>query len=211
MKLAREHATSMRSVDGIGSLTALLADSDAMHRLHRFAESHARLPYKSEEARDIVADAVAAVIARHARREDDDADGLRQELRREVRRRAQRTTSKRARRERLVLYEDLPEHHLASVGDAPEEELRSTPPQRDARAIVSTIRRLAARDLQVVQLLDALVADERRARDPRRFGMTQRTYRSARERLRAYAVLAAAMPGSMITDSAVDDREAPRP
>jgi hypothetical protein len=190
----------MRSVDGTESLAALVAEPDTMRRLHRMAESRANLPYDSEEARDIVADAIATVAASH-----DGKEGLRQELRLEVRRRAARSTSKKARAERFVSLDALPEYHLASGHDSPLERLIIAPPTRDAGVIISRIRSLAASDVHVLQLLDALVTGERRARDPRRFGITARTYRSARERLTAYAVLAAAMPGSGVAAGADDD------
>jgi hypothetical protein len=200
MRFAARDATSMRSVDGTESLADLVANPDTMRRLHRMAESRANLPYMSEEARDIVADAIATVAGSHDGKEDP-----RRELRLEIRRRAARSTSKKARAERFVSLDALPEYHLATGHDSPLERLTIPPPLRDASGIVARIRALAASDVHVVQLLDALVAGERRARDPRRFGITARTYRSARERLAAYATLAAAMLDSADATGAADD------
>lgn len=173
-----------------------------MRRLHRIAEFHANLPYKSEEARDIVADAITSVVAEQT---GASGDALRRELRRAVRRQAERATSKKALAGRFVFLDDLPEHHLASASESPLENPDATSPKRNAPGIVARIRALAAGDTYVLQLLEALVTGERRARDPRRFGITPRTYRSARERLEAYAVLAAAMPGSGSADADGDD------
>lgn len=158
-----------------------------MQRLYRVAERHGRLPRDSPVARELVTDAIDDLILGET---PCDPDGdLPAQLERHVRRSANRW---RKGRPELVPLSKAPPSALVIEPETGDDAERRSP---DAVAVVSRIRADACEDEPVRQLLALYARDITQRRDVLRNGMTEWTYRAARDRLVAYAERAMAAIG----------------
>lgn len=208
MRLAHGRVTSMQSVGGNESLSTLLRDPDTMRRLERIAsrqlsriaQRDPRMPRSSEDAADVVADALAEIVARLATA---DQVVTFDDLKREVRRQAERHRCRSGSAVEMVPLERAPEHALGR--EAPPPSMRRPVHVRDAATVVERIRQLAADRPRVLELLELRIEGNGRVRDRRRLGMSAREYRTTTASLEALAAVATAMPGTRV---ATDDPEA---
>jgi hypothetical protein len=165
-------------------LAALVRDPDAMLRLHRVAERYGGWPRGSFQAREVVADVIADVLGGESKCDPERALGGQVEL--HVRRRAKRQRepdNPRTRRPRLVPLEHAPDELLAvdSMSNVEDE------PRVDPVEWVARIRVHATDNVGVQQLLELYDGEICSRRDVLATGMTEWTYRAAREKLVDYA------------------------
>jgi hypothetical protein len=170
-----------------GLLAALARDPDAMLRLHRLAERYGGFPRGSFQAREVVADVIADILEGAARCDPERALGRQVEL--HVKRRARRLRepdTPRTRRPRLIPLDQAPDELLAidSMSHIDDE------PDVDPVEWAARIRALAVDNLGAQQLLELYDREICSRRDVLATGMTEWTYRAARERLIDYATVA---------------------
>jgi hypothetical protein len=162
------------------AITALLDDDEAMHRLHRVARAYVReVATVHELVWDVVVDAQLGELT------CDLARDLGSQLAREVRRRAKRARRDAARTV-VVPLDEAPTDALIidAEPDGADAEQYKAP---DVTELVARIRELACEDEAVLQLLGHYERGLTMRRAVLAAGMTQWVYRSARERLVAYA------------------------
>lgn len=169
------------------SVADLLRDDRAARLLHLVAERYASLPRGSQDAQDLVADTVVALIGREIA---GDIDTVSATLQREVRRRA-KAYRRAAECSALVPLDDAPADALVDDSSTDRQNEPIDLP-RDAGGIVQRIREMAADDEPVLRLVELRVLGSARRRDARSAGMTPKVYRGASERLALYAKRASA-------------------
>jgi hypothetical protein len=173
------------------ALEALLSDAETMGSLHAIAESHAREPRDSASARELVLEAIADVLLGTI--SCDPSRSLAVQLAREVRRRTnQKRRADRSRHDPRVALVPL---ELASVGpfaDGIDEAIDGSSEHwsLDAADVVAKLREHARDDGSVLQLIALYERGLVSRRQVLGAGMTEWAYRTARERLTAYATLA---------------------
>jgi hypothetical protein len=169
------------------ALTAILDDGKAMSRLYRTAEMRARVPGDSMAVRELVWDVIGDVLLGEVA--CDLARDLYPQLEDEVRRRANRVRHD-AQHAAFIRIDEAPADALAIDAEPHSTEVDedSAP---DVAELVARIREYARDDDAVLQLLDHYERGLVLRRKVLGTGMTQWAYRAARERLVAYAAMAA--------------------
>ena len=169
------------------ALTAILDDDKAMSRLYRTAEMGARLPGNSTTVRELAWDVVGDVLLGEVA--CDLARDLYPQLEDEVRRRANRVRRD-MQRAAFIPLDKAPADALVLDAEphGTEVDEGSAP---DAAELVARIREYARDDDAVLQLLEHYERGLVPRREVLGNGMTQWAYRAARERLAAYAAMAA--------------------
>jgi len=169
------------------ALTVLLDDDKAMSRLYRTAEMCARSPGNSMTARDLVWDVVGDVLLGDV--PCDLGRDLHPQLEDEVRHRANRVR-RNMQRAALIPLDKAPADALAIDAEPHGTEVDEDGAP-DAAELVARIREYASDDDAVLQLLERYERGLVLRRKVLGTGMTQWAYRAARERLAAYAAMAA--------------------
>jgi hypothetical protein len=200
-----DHFTDVQRGPLADLLAALERDPDAMLRLHRVAERYGEWPRGSFQAREVVADVIGDVLSGDLKWDPERALG--RQVEQYVRRRAKRLRepdSPRARRPRLVPLDQAPDELLAvdtmsNIDDEPEVD----PVEWAARIRVHAIGNVGAQ--QLLALYDQEICSRR---DVLATGMTEWTYRAARERLVDCAI--EAHSELCVVAHAVDDTDTQR-
>lgn len=168
-------------------MAALARDADAMLRLHRVAERYGRFPRGSFQAREVVADVINDVVGGDLKCDPERALGRQVEL--HVRRQARRVrepVNPKARRPRFVPLDQAPDELLAiDAASATDDEPDVDPVEWVARIRAHAVDNVGAQ--QLLELYDKRICSRRAVLAT---GMTEWTYRAARERLIDYATVA---------------------
>lgn len=161
------------------SLAILLRDTDEMCRIHGTAETYARLPRRSLQVRELVADVIGDAFSGVL---SSLPNCLAKQIHDEVRQRARRISRTRAYPVSLTALheEQLPlvpsAHETLTSGDD------DYPALADMPQLIGELRERARDDVPVLQLLALYEQGLFRRSDARRI-MSIHTYRAARERL----------------------------
>jgi hypothetical protein len=163
------------------TLADLVRDEGIHRRLHRIAESRARLPRGSQDAQDLVADVIADLATGAI---TPDPPTLRSQAIRLVRQRADQY-ERDAQKSGTCYLDDAPPEALTDHADDDEDEANVEPTCQPC-AVIRAVRELAVGDQPVLRLLELYERGFTRRRDARAVGMSPAVYRTARERLTEY-------------------------
>jgi len=165
------------------TVAELVRDGAVLGRLHRIAESRARLPKGSPDAQDLVAGVIADLATGAIA---PDLAMLRSQAIRLVRQRADKY-QRDAEKSVTCYLDDAPAEALADHADDDTEDATAVELPRRRDAAIAAVQALALGDKPVLQLLELYARGFTRRRDALSVGLSPAVYRTARERLLAYA------------------------